>query len=72
MLGVSHARNTANYFSRSITLFLFNSSVKRQVLIVLNSLGVYNSYYTVQDSIVDINKDIIVGFKYPIYILPSY
>ena len=59
ILGTSQVRNTINMFSRCLLLYLLSSSVKRQVLTIINRLSVCDSYnvtLTLLDNIVDITK----------------
>jgi hypothetical protein len=51
ILSVGRARNSANFFTKSLGLYLYTSGVSRHVLTTLNSLGITSSYKSLRKAV---------------------
>jgi hypothetical protein len=48
ILSIGRARNSANFFTKSLGIYFYTSGVSRRVLTTLNGLGITHSYKTIR------------------------
>jgi hypothetical protein len=51
ILGLGRARITANYFARTLGLYLYTAGIPRRALTPLNNLGVTDSYNSIRRAV---------------------